>query len=419
MAKGTKRSDPLSALLAAAPVGTLADLLVRLAARRPDVRRECFDYLKKHVVLSPGQQRQSEGERLLALWDELAPDLDDLDAYGGGDYGVDCHVAGLLHEIEQALSRKKIEADYRHELLNNVLPYIESGNAGLDDALYDVACATCATDGDWRALAESFEAMGGDWRIDHARRIYRQLGDRDKYLELRHRKMVTGVDYHDLADFYWKSGEKEKAMEIAEEGLRRGTGRMDELRQFVARRAKSAGNRERYLALQFEQAVDHLTCDKYKTFRKLCTAAEWKSCEPRILAHLQNAWQTEQLQIRMHRKEYEEAVAVLGRSRYPLHAWESGCELQVARQLEARYPEAILKYYLSGLGSLKTKATRKEYALLAKVMGKIRRLLVEVLRDEPRWRDLALKIKKHNAKRPAFQEEFARAVPGWRELGNN
>ncbi len=59
---------------------------------------------------------------------------------------------------------------------------------------------------------------------------------------------------------------------------------MDELRQFVAKRVKSAGNRERYLALQFDQAIDSLTCDKYKTFRKLCTVTEWKCYEAKILA---------------------------------------------------------------------------------------------------------------------------------------
>jgi hypothetical protein len=416
MARKRKQDDPLAALLETAPKAKLVDLLVRVAATRPDVRRECFDYLKKHATLTPSQQQQSEGEKLLAQWAELAPDLDELDAYGGGDYDADFHVSSLLQEIAQALSRKKTEAAYRQQLLDNVLPYIESGNAGLDDDLYDVAYAVCYTDDDWRALAEAFETMGGDWKLDHARRIYRRLGNREKYLELRQRKLATGTDYFDLADFHWKAGERHKAMKVAEEGLLRGKGRMDELRQFVARRAKSAGNRERYLALQFDQAIDHLTCDKYKAFRKLCTAAEWKRYEAKILAQLENAWDTEQLRIRMHRKEHEEAVAVLTRSRYPLYAWDSAYELQTARRLESRYPEAILKYYLSGLGNFKSNAPRKEYTRKAQVMKKVHHVLVDVLHDAPRWRDFAIKVKQDNIKRPAFQEEFAKAVPGWQAL---
>jgi len=350
------------------------------------------------------------------MWAELAPELDELDAYGGGDYDADFHVSSLLQEITRALSRKKIDTTYRKQLLDKVLPYIESGNAGLDDDLYEVAYAACYTDDDWRALAEAFETMGGDWKIDHAHRIYRQLGDREKFLELRQRKLATGPDFHDLADFYWKAGERQKAMEVAETGLRQGKGRMDELRQFVAKQVKSTGNRERYLALQFDQAIDHLTCDKYKAFRKLCTVAEWKSYETKILAKLENAWETEQLRIRMHRKEYEEAVAVLTRSRYPLYAWDSAYELRTAKRLEGRYPEAILKYYLSGLGNLKTNAPRKEYTRKAQVMKKVHHVLVTVLRDNRRWRDFAIKIKRDNIKRPAFQEEFAKAVPGWQAL---
>ena len=318
MVKKHKQNDPLASLLETASKAKLVDLRVRVASTRPAVRRECLDYLNRHTTLSPSRKKQSEGEKLLALWSEIAPDLDELDTYGGGDYDADIHVSSLLQEITQALSRKKIEAPDRQQLLDNVLPYIRSGNAGLDHDLYEVAYAACYTDDDWWALAEAFESMGGDWKIDHARRIYRRLGNREKYLELRQRKLATGADYHDLADFHWKAGDKQKAMEVAEIGLLKGIGRMDELRQFVAMRVKSAGDRERYLALQFDQAIDHLTCDKYKAFRKLCTTAEWKSYEAKILAQVENAWDTEQLRIRMHRKEYEEAVAVLTRSRYPL-----------------------------------------------------------------------------------------------------
>lgn len=181
----------------------------------------------------------------------------------------------------------------------------------MDDALYDLAYATCYDDNDLRFLAEAFEAMGGDWKIEHARRIYRKLGDRDKYLELRSVKMVYGADYYDLASFYWKAGEKRKAIRVAKQGLQKGEGRMDDLRQSLARRAKDSGKRDRYLELQFAQTVDHLTCTKYKAFRKLCTTAEWKVYEAKILARVKDAWASEQLRIRMHRKEYDKAVSVL------------------------------------------------------------------------------------------------------------
>ncbi len=416
MAGKRKQDDPLATLLETAPKAKLLDMILCVTASRPAVRRECLDYLNRHTALSPSQKKQSEGEKLLALWAELAPDLDELDAYGGGDYDADIHVSRMLQEIVQALSQKKIDSDYRQKLLDNALPYIESSNAGLDDDLYDLAYATCYTNDDWRALAQAFETMGEDWKLDHARRIYRRLGDHGKYLELRQRKLATGADYFDLADFHWKAGERKRAMEVAETGLLKGKGRMDELRQFVAERVKSSNNRERYLALQFDQAIDPLTCDKYKTFRKLCTVTEWKRYEVKILARLENAWDTEQLRIRMHRKEYEEAVAVLTRSRHPFYAWDGTYELQTAKCLEGRYPEAILKYYLSGLGSLKTNAPRKEYTRKAQVMKKVHHVLVDVLRDPSRWRDFALKVKKDNIKRPSFQEEFTKAVPGWHAL---
>ncbi len=416
MARKRKQDDPLVALLETMPKAKLIDLLVIVSTSRPAVRRECLDYLDRHITPLPSRKKQLEGEKLLALWSELAPDLDELDAYGGGDYDVQDHVSDLLQEITDELSQKKIEAPYRQQLLDDVLPYIQSGQAGLDDDLYDLANATCYSDDDWLVLAEAFETMGGDWKIDNARRIYRRIGNREKYLELRQRELTTGADYFDLADFHWQAGEKQKAMEIAEIGLLKGMGCMDELRQFVAKRVKSAGDRGRYLALQFDYATDHLTCDKYKAFRKLCTTAEWKSYEAKILARVKNAEEIEQLSIRMHRKEYDEALAVLTRGRYPLYDWFRDYKLQTAKRLESMYPEEILKFYLSGLGYLDSNATRKEYASKAEIMKKIQHLLVDVLHDAPRWREFAFNVKQDNIRRPAFQEEFAKVVPGWRAL---
>ena len=131
---------------------------------------------------------------------------------------------------------------------------------------------------------------------------------------------------------------------------------------------------------------------------------------------MKDARRAEQLKIRMHRKEYDEAVAILTKGRYPTTDWDDGDEIRTAKNLKKRYPEEILKYYLSGLGNLKTNATRKEYARKAKVMVKVHHLLVEVIGDEGRWEKFAAKVKHDNIRRPAFQQEFEKVLPGWREL---
>jgi len=416
MGKKKKPADPLIDLLEAAKPETLITLIAELAEDRPDVRRECFDYLKKHVSLTSAQKTRSEGEIVMALWRELYPDLEELDDCGGGDYGTEDHVADLLDEIREKLVNSKVEEQVRRDLLDEVLPFIKSANAGLEDPLYDLAYASCYRDEDWRHLAQMLEAMNKEWPTDHARRIYRKLGDRAKYLELRHKKLVYGGDYHDLATFYWDEGNHEEALSVAEEGKKKGQGRMDELRKFLSDRAREGGNREQYLALQFEQTTDHLTLAKYHAFKKTCTAEEWNIHEPQILERLDKAWSSERLKIRMQRKEYDQAVAILLKDKYPRYAWDSADELKTAKQLEERFPEQILTYYLSGLGNLSSNATRKEYAERAKVMLKVKHMLVDVIKDEPRWKVFAGKVKRDNLRRPAFQEEFGKLITEWRDL---
>jgi hypothetical protein len=67
MAKKKKTADPLVDLLEAAKPETLITLIAELAEGRPDVRRECFDYLKKHVSLTPAQKTRSEGKIVVGV----------------------------------------------------------------------------------------------------------------------------------------------------------------------------------------------------------------------------------------------------------------------------------------------------------------------------------------------------------------
>jgi hypothetical protein len=414
MAKSkTKKDTALAELIAAAPAKALSELILNLAENDPEIRRECFDYLKKNTAVSKILKRQSEGEAIMSIWAELLPVLEDLDAYGGGPYGAEESVWELLYEITKRLTSKKVDETYRREILDAVLPFIKSGNSGAGDALDELAYAACYSAAELRYLAESLEAMHNDWQTRNARNIYRQIRDHDKYLELRLKDMKVGADYHDLAEFYWEAGEKEKSIQMAQKGLKKATGRMDELRAFVAERAQEAGDRTTWIELQFDQATDRLTIDKYKKFKTACTAEEWKAYEPRLLKKMKDTGKTEQIKIHMDRKEYDSVVNVLSKCSYPQYNFNSDTIVSIAEKLEKQYPEKILKWYISGLGNLSSNHKREEYARKAEVMAKVRHMLVDVMHDESRWEKLAGKVKNDNLRRPAFQQEFASIVPGW------
>ncbi|MDA2930801.1 hypothetical protein MYX84_12800 [Acidobacteria bacterium AH-259-O06] len=417
--KNTGRSDFLDELVGAADGEVLRELVREFAPSRPEIRRECVGFLKNRVSLTPSKQANAISVTVFALWDELQPDLAELDEYGGGDYETQDHVGDLLYELHNELEHGKAPKETRRALLEEVLPYIRSGNSGMVDPLYDVAFASCYDEEDWRHLAEQLESAGTDWEIENARRIYRKIGDREKYLVLRARKMEYGLDYYDLATFYWEAGEPERALEVAREGIEKGQGRMTELRSFLADRAKESGDRKGYLDLQFAEALDGLTANSYRTFKELCTDQEWAIYQPEMLSRLARTWKEEQLKIRMLRKEYEQAIAILSEIRYPNErrwAYEGTDVMKIAARLEKRYPEQVLSFYMGGLGNLNRNATRGVYADKARVMVKVRRVWLDVMKRPSEWESYACKVKILNQRRPAFQDEFAKAVPGWNDL---
>lgn len=149
-------------LVDAADVTVLRQLVRQVAAHRPDVRRECVEFLRKNVALSPRAIEGADGEIALALWGELEFDLSELNEYGGGPRDAEYKVADLLYELAEKLNESKIPRDDRRELLDEVLPYIKSRNSGMEDSLYDVAYAACQDDEELRNFAQQLETFGQD-----------------------------------------------------------------------------------------------------------------------------------------------------------------------------------------------------------------------------------------------------------------
>ncbi|HEC42877.1 MAG TPA: hypothetical protein ENI20_08635 [Bacteroides sp.] len=407
--------DPLTSMLHAATKDDLIGLIKELIGNDLSVRRICIDHLKRKVTVSSSIHHSAESSAALSLWHEIEPELSELDEYGGGDYRTEDNVGDGLYQLYETLQDITLTEEDRDELLNDVFSYIESGNAGMDDSLYDITYATCKNDDHLRELAERFEDLNQDWPIDHARRIYRRIGDHKKYLELRSRKMRYGLDYYDLVSFYWDIGEHEKAIDIAQKGMKLAEGRMDELRMFLAEKAKEAGNRETYLEYYFDQKTHPLTLSSYQELEQECRQEEWERYEPKLVEMLKKNFNIQAVKIHMHRQEYDTALQYFKEPpRIPYYG--SYEVFTVAEELEIQYPRQILEFYKSSIGNLNVSASRKVYSQNAVAVARVRRVLVDVMKKTDVWKKFAKPIKFYNTKRPAFQDEFARVIPDWKSL---
>lgn len=153
----TLHRDPLISMLHAATKDDLIGLVKELIGNDLSVRRICIDHLKRTVTVSSSIQTSAESSAALTLWYEIEPELSELDEYGGGDYRAEEAVGDGLYHLYEKLKEITLTEEDRDELLTDVLSYIKSGNAGMDDSLYDITYATCKNDDQLRELADALK----------------------------------------------------------------------------------------------------------------------------------------------------------------------------------------------------------------------------------------------------------------------
>jgi len=414
MGQGRSRSPhvDLGALIDGASPDALRNLLGQLVAEQPDIVPTCLDVLGGTLPAGTPARTSAAAAAAQALWSRADDILAEFNAYGGGSNGDEEELRDILDQL--AARAPELPRRARRELLDECLEYIASGNTGLDDPLYDLAYAFSPDDKDLRHLAECFEQLGKDWPADHARRIYRGLDDEGNYLRLRLGRLRYGLDYYDLATFYFEHGERQKALETAREGLAKGEGRMDELRMFVAEDLVRSGDRRGALELGFANLLEGLSPKSYRSFREQCSESEWKDFEPRLLAALARLAPADRIGLHMEREEYAEAVRLLPQVRFD--HWRISTALQAATVLEQMFPREVIDFYRGGLGRMDRSASRNEYARWAELAAKMRHVWVDVMRNPHEWRAFARQLKVVSERRPAMREEFGRVLPDWDAL---
>ncbi len=239
--KETQTHDfPLDENLQALSEKDLHDLVQTLLNKNPDVRKSILEWFmsKSKDVKNINRKQVSKAlneERLWENWYDAKPFISQFNEYGGGPEYEEEECCRYLDHIEVLAEKGEISTKVKFEFLDELFEEYNVGNSGFEDMMMELCFILCKTKEEWKYLVKKLGEEPTEWRNDMIMGIQKNhLKDDDAYLKMRKDDLHYGMDYWDLAEFYIGKGELKKAVEIAEEGLLKGDGKLTELFEFLS-----------------------------------------------------------------------------------------------------------------------------------------------------------------------------------------
>ena len=428
-------------------VEDLYNLVQNLIRKNSEVHRLVLEWFKEKAEASSVAEEVTtlNDELLMEYWGKAENIISEFNEYGGGPEDEEEESYQWLNEISELIRKGIISSDAKIGFLDEAFVEYDVGNSGFDDALMDIFFEICETEEEWEYLVEKLAKRPSDWRIKIIMRIQRDyLRDESAYLEMRIKNLHYGTDYWDLVEFYVKKGDLQKGLETAEQGILKGEGRLTELFQFVFEHFAEEGdtaNIERIVRValtrkseekdmldrlfeyyktqgNYEKAKEALQkaykimrygnyYAEYKKMKAFLRAADWKQVEPEIFKDVQEKDICDYLQICLD-KNMKEAV---------LHTILNPPEMQwgmrndfdeFAAKLEEDFPERIMEYYWQNAYRNIPSGDRKTYRIAAGYLTKVKRIYINLLKDESGWKKRFSELKAEFKKRPAFLDEVGK-----------
>ena len=189
------------------------------------------DYAKNHSIAR--SKLLLVEEKVKAEWKKAKRIINDSNNYGGCDSQEEESAYRSLDEINELIQSHKVSWKLRQQLLNDMLQKNIYDNSGFTDGLVDSAHVLCQTKAEKLYFADLLNQEGSSYYKKYAASIYEELGEDEKYLEIRMAHLEYGSDYFDLARYYMDRNKADEALKVVKMGLKNAVGRLDEIYQYL------------------------------------------------------------------------------------------------------------------------------------------------------------------------------------------
>ncbi|MEA2054397.1 MAG: hypothetical protein U9O96_04690 [Candidatus Thermoplasmatota archaeon] len=393
-------------------------------------------------------------ELLWEHWENAKSIISQFNEYGGGPEDEEDECYSYLDDIENLAEKGKISTEAKFEFMDELFEEYNVHNSGFEDKMMDICFTLCKTKEEWQYLVKKLGENPTEWRKDLIMRIQKKyLQDDDAYLKMRKEDLHYGMDYWDLAEFYIQKGESKRAVEIAEEGLLKGDGRLTELFEFLSdyyAKSRDSDNLERVIQYALKKKSDEKVMldrlfEYYKTqndyenakrallkafeyvktigyipevrsyvhynkMKQFLVEADWKNIEPKIIREIREKDLEDYLRICLDKGMKKEVIHILLNPPKKQSGIGFGFDTdynfdEYANQLKEEFPEDVIKYYWQKAYSNIKNGNRGTYRTAARYLALVKHIYTDILNEGLKWEQRFSALKVEFKKRPAFLEE--------------
>lgn len=423
------------------------DLVSTLLIKKPELHQLVLEWFKEkqeaisETITDDDIVSINDG-LLFEYWEDARSIISEFNELGGGLEEDEEEAFSYLEKISDLIKEGGLSTASKLEFLDEAFEEYNINNSGFEDGLMEIFFEICQTKEEWEYLVKKLDEHPTEWRKEQIMNIQREyLHNDEAYLQERMQILSSGMDYWDLVKFYVEKGDRKKALETAEEGILKGKGRLNELFEFLwgyFSKKEDTANLERLVQTtlshnteqknmldrlfeyyrskgDYDRAKDALLRSfefvreqyyaEYKRMKEFLKATDWKSIEPEIFNKIKEKDFHDYLRICLDKGMKETVLKSILNP--PKNRFGYSIEVdfdEFADELIYDFPKEIIEYYWQKAYRKIPGGNRKTYSSAVKDLGKVKKIYIDVLRNEAGWIKRFSDLKSEFKKRPAFLE---------------
>lgn len=240
----------------------LLDLIYFLVNKNQKIEKDLLKYCQENNLFE--NKMLIAEQRFLEGWKNLKKVVDNLDDsifyYEEEASPQEDEIFSQAEEIIKIVNENEISWKLREKILLEVLSEILSEHddyyfyCNLEEWFMNIVETLCQTKEEKQCLADYIVESGVSGYSEWVASIYREIGENEKYLEIRKENLNTTDQYWELLQYYEEKNKKDLALETALDGLEKGDGGIEKIFGYIFKFYSRQNNDEKLEEL-YEKAM--------------------------------------------------------------------------------------------------------------------------------------------------------------------